>query len=207
MNYKEHMYDHTYCWVQIPHYKSKPQINSNKYSPNLSINDTPKPKKVINTRERENNKTTLLSMRAQVITPIIPKSKEGLVTSHMRSTNKERVETNHGGKREGEQRKMEREEENQVYGALSPFHFHWPPLHLLPFFLSSLQYCPHSSSHFVSPSVHLFSPSLSFLIHSRVGSSTWTLLPFNCHLCLFFFSFPSWTFFSFLIPLLSSFSP
>ena len=69
------MYDHTYCWVQIPHYKSKPQLNSNKYSPNLSINDTPKPRKVINTRERENNKTTLLSMRAQVITLSFPKAK------------------------------------------------------------------------------------------------------------------------------------
>ena len=32
---------------------------------NLNINDNPKPRKIINTRERENNKTPLLSMRVQ----------------------------------------------------------------------------------------------------------------------------------------------
>ena len=40
--------------------------NSNKHSNlnlNLNVNDQPKPRKIINTREKENNKSSLLSMR------------------------------------------------------------------------------------------------------------------------------------------------
>ena len=79
MNYQEHMYDHR---VKIPHYKSKSQINSNKHnSSNLSINDN-QPRKITNTRERKNNKTLLLSMRAQVITNHSQKQKRISYLSH-----------------------------------------------------------------------------------------------------------------------------
>ena len=52
----------------------------------------------------------------------VPRAKRDLVTYHMRNTNKERVETNHGeeiGEKESKI-EIEREEEDQFFGASTP---------------------------------------------------------------------------------------
>ena len=65
-------------------------------------------------------------MRAQAIIHHSQEQK-GLVTSHMRSTNKERVETNHGeklGEKKGQNEGGKRGGQNQFWAPISlPFQF------------------------------------------------------------------------------------